>query len=83
MAALGYTDVGERSVLSVGTATYMVLEAAPSVAAGFGSWRQFLIAPDHTITQLAPAISGGGYSLGNPKMSYIMLPDGRGALYLG
>lgn len=86
MAGLGYRHLGDREHLKVATTTYELLEGnldEPSRTNGWANWRLFLInKTSNQVQQLAPAIPGGAYSVGNPSATFLTLPDGRPALVL-
>jgi len=77
-AELGYAQVGGREWFSVGGVSYALVEARPHQTAGWDKWRIFLVnACTGRITPLAPKLIGGAASVGNPRLSFITLPDGR------
>jgi peptidoglycan hydrolase-like protein with peptidoglycan-binding domain len=86
MDARGYSHLGDRDLFQVGDTRYEILEAnpnEPSSTNGWDKWRLFLINKNtNEIRQLTPAIPGGAYSIGNPSVSFVTLPNGGNALIL-
>ncbi len=81
MKQLGYYQVGDRERFQVGSTTYELVEGRPSNGAGWDAWRIFLVnkCSGH-ITKLAPALAGGARSIGNPRISFLTLPNGKEAI---
>jgi hypothetical protein len=81
MKQLGYNQVGDREVFEVGSTLYELVEARPSNKASWDTWRIFLVNRcTGRIVKLAPALSGGARSIGNPRISFITLPTGEAAI---
>lgn len=81
MERLGYEQVGDRELFRLGSTTYELIEGRPSNSAGWDTWRVFLVnkCTGH-ITKLAPMLAGGARSIGNPRISFISLPNGKDAI---
>lgn len=75
---IGYTDNGDRDVIVLGSKIFHVMEGRPSVTAGWDKWKTFLVEKEsNAIRIIDTTFPQGGYSAGNPKVSFITLPNGR------
>jgi hypothetical protein len=78
----GTGKIGDREVFKVGSTVYEVVEAQIGPAGNYyDTWRLFLVNKTaNTAQQLNPVLAGGAKSLGNPTLTFVMLPNGKPAL---
>jgi hypothetical protein len=78
MRERGYKQVGGREVFRIGNTVYELLEARSSTRGSWADWRVFLINRcTGQLRRLAPRLVGGAVSIGNPKLSFLRLPNGQ------
>jgi hypothetical protein len=78
MSKLGYNQVGGREVFRIRSSVYELIEARPSTHGSWADWRVFLINRcSGRLRRLAPRLVGGAVSVGNPKLSFLRLPNGQ------
>jgi hypothetical protein len=73
-------NIGQRDTIITASGHYNIQEGnIGKPAASWDKWRLWLyLFEDDTLLQLAPVTHGGSTSFGNPSVSFVTRPDGKG-----